>query len=74
MASTSGALLHALVARDHVVLAEHSVPGTNQSYGQGELPHALPLKGQIISLLFLATQTILSKIPPNDSKLTYAGQ
>ncbi|CEQ43130.1 SPOSA6832_05021, partial [Sporobolomyces salmonicolor] len=45
-------LLHALVARDAVVLAEHDVKA-----------------GQYSSV----TQTLLSKIPPNDSKLTYAG-
>ncbi|KAI6008615.1 VAMP synaptobrevin-like protein [Pisolithus marmoratus] len=45
-------LLHALVARGSVVLAEHQVPS------QRDFSHA--------------TQTILSKIPPNDSKLTYA--
>ncbi|GAA5866758.1 hypothetical protein JCM1840_004255 [Sporobolomyces johnsonii] len=44
-------LLHALVARDTVVLAEHDVRA-----------------GQYSSV----TQTLLSKIPPNDSKLTYA--
>ncbi|KAI5478003.1 vesicle-associated membrane protein 7 [Pseudohyphozyma bogoriensis] len=46
-------LLHALVARDTVVLSEKDLSPNGQQYAQ-------------------ATQTILSKIPPNDSKLTYA--
>ncbi|KAG6331739.1 hypothetical protein ID866_7350 [Astraeus odoratus] len=45
-------LLHALVARGTVILAENQIPGAR------DFSHA--------------TQTILSKIPPNDSKLTYA--
>ncbi|BGP19483.1 hypothetical protein JCM10213_006303 [Rhodosporidiobolus nylandii] len=44
-------LLHALVARDDTVLAEHDERGGQYS---------------------TACLTILSKIPPNDSKLTYA--
>ncbi|KDE04271.1 vesicle-associated membrane protein 7 [Microbotryum lychnidis-dioicae p1A1 Lamole] len=49
-------LLHALIARDTVVLVEHDhAPHTPNNYAQ-------------------ATQTILSKIPPNDSKLTYAAE
>jgi len=43
-------LIHALVARGAVVLAEHQAEGKDFSQ---------------------ATQTILSKIPPNNSKLTY---
>ncbi|TCD68146.1 hypothetical protein EIP91_011512 [Steccherinum ochraceum] len=43
-------LIHALVARGSVILAEHQ--GGSRDFSQ-------------------ATQTILSKIPPNNSKLTY---
>ncbi|KAH9950761.1 vesicle-associated membrane protein [Amylocystis lapponica] len=43
-------LIHALVARDTTILAEHQ--GGQRDFSQ-------------------ATQTILSKIPPNNSKLTY---
>ncbi|KAF5354259.1 hypothetical protein D9756_007063 [Leucocoprinus leucothites] len=44
-------LIHALVAREQTILAEHQQAG-KRDFSQ-------------------ATQTILSKIPPNDSKLTY---
>jgi len=44
-------LIHAVVARGPVILAEHQAGGRDFSQ---------------------ATQTILSKIPPNDSKLSYS--
>ncbi|EIW75548.1 VAMP synaptobrevin-like protein [Coniophora puteana RWD-64-598 SS2] len=47
-------LLHALVARGSVILAEHQGPGDRN------FSHA--------------AQTVLSKIPPNNSKLTYVWQ
>ena len=70
-------LLHALVAaRDTVVLSEHDASSSGgQSYAQGpavarSTPPPPPLA--LTHLPLSATQTILQKIPPGDSKLTYA--
>lgn len=65
-------LLHALIARGTTVLAEHDATGSSR-YSTGPSASLSLFRRLTDSPLSAVTQTLLSKIPPNDSKLTYAG-
>ena len=62
--------IHALVARGSVILAEHRAGERDFSQGTYAAHHSDTYRA-IMCFIYLATQTILSKIPPNNSKLTY---
>jgi vesicle-associated membrane protein 7 len=64
-------LLHALVAREDTILAE--CDKSSGQYSNGPFAFCHQRATPRLTLVFSpACQTILSKIPPNDSKLTYA--
>ncbi|KAI0030541.1 VAMP/synaptobrevin-like protein [Vararia minispora EC-137] len=62
-------LIHALVAQGSSVLAEHRTGERDFSHGYLLFPSSH--ERVLMNGHSLATQTILSKIPPNNSKLTY---
>jgi hypothetical protein len=59
-------LIHACVAFGGAILTESSVG--SRDFSQGGAPNNLP--DRILKLRIAAISTILSKIPPNNSKLT----
>lgn len=74
-------LLFALVARGSIVLAEHDASKFGNSYAQGKPPAPLATykpcstsERRPLTPTSPATQTILSKIPSSDSKLSYAAE
>ncbi|KAI9465816.1 vesicle-associated membrane protein, partial [Lactarius psammicola] len=67
-------LIHALVAQGSTILAEHQAGKRDFSQGQfGAMMNGCRIRLQynLTRCSMIATQTILSKIPPNNSKLTY---
>lgn len=61
-------LLHAVVSRGATILAEHGTGSQEGSYSSGE---SGPSQIRQVLTLLKAVETILSRIPPNSSKLTY---